>query len=67
MKIVGQCEISHPVHAIPVVNIAEGRPGQEDPDSMGQLLVQKKNVLFQAGGKEAAVGLPSPVSSKPSF
>lgn len=31
---------------------------------MGELLVQKKNVLFDADGKEAAVGLPSPISSK---
>ena len=46
------------------MNIVDGGPGQEDPDSMGQLLVQKKNVLFEADGKEAATGLPSPISSK---
>ena len=60
----GQCEISHPVHTSPVVTIVDGGPGQEDPDSMGQLLVQKKNVLFEADGKGAAVGLPSPISSE---
>ena len=63
-KIVGQCEISHPVHASPVVNFVDSGPGQDDLDSMGQLLVQKKNVLFEADGKEAAAGLPSPISSK---
>lgn len=31
---------------------------------MGELLVQRKNVLFDADEKEAAVGLPSPISSK---
>jgi len=61
-KIVGQCEISHPVRTIPVVSVADGGPGQEDSDSMGQLLVQKKNVLFEADGKEATAGLPSPIS-----
>lgn len=60
----GQCEISHPVHTTPEVSVFDGGPGQEDPDSMGQLLVQKKNVHFEADGKEAAVGLPSPISSK---
>lgn len=63
-KIVGQCEISHPIDTAPVVNVDDGVPGQEDPDSMGQLLVQKRNVLFEAGEKEAAVGLPSPIFSK---
>jgi len=29
---------------------------------MGEMLVQKKNRLFEAGRKEAAVGLPSPIS-----
>ena len=60
----GQCEISHPVHATPLVNVTDGGQGQEDPDSMGGLLVQKKNVLFEADGKEGPVGLPSPISSK---
>ena len=31
---------------------------------MGQLLVQKKNVLFEVDGKEATARLPSPISSK---
>ncbi|KAF9651293.1 UPF0052-domain-containing protein [Thelephora ganbajun] len=61
-KIIGQCEISHPVHATPVVSVVGGRSGQEDPDSMGQLLVQQKNVLFGANGKGATAGLPSPIS-----
>lgn len=64
MKIVGQCEISHPVHRTPAVSISEGGPGQEDPDSMGELLVQKRNVLFDADGKETVVGLPSQISSE---
>ena len=64
VKIVGQCEISHPVHTVPVVSVVDSGLGQEDPDSMGRLLVQKKNVLFEADGKETAVGLPSPISSK---
>ena len=63
-KIVGQCEISHPVHATPVVSVTDGGMDQEDLDSMGELLVRKKNVLFEADGKEATVGLPSPISSK---
>jgi len=45
-----------------VVNVAGGGSNQEDLDSMGELLVQKKNVLFDADEKEAAVGLPSPIS-----
>lgn len=48
-----------------MVGITDEGPGQEDPDPMGELLVQQKNVLFKADGKEAAVGLPSPISSKP--
>lgn len=66
-KIVGQCEISHPVHTAPVINIFDGGSGQDDPDPMGRLLVQKKNVLFEADGKEVAVDLPSPISSKSSI
>ena len=46
------------------MNVFDGGSGQEDPDSMGQLLVQKKNVLFEADEKEVAAGLPSPISSK---
>ena len=64
VKIVGQCEISHPVHTAPVVSVVDSGPGQEDPDSMGRLLVRKKNVLFETDGKETTVGLPSPISSK---
>jgi hypothetical protein len=64
MKIVGQCEISHPVLRTPAVRVSDGGPGQEDPDSMGELLVQKRNVLFDADGKETAVGLPSQISSE---
>jgi len=62
VKIVGQCEISHPVRIAPVVSVVDGGPSQDDLDSMGQLLIQKKNVLFETDGKEAAVGLPSPIS-----
>ena len=46
------------------MNITDGGPGEEDPDSMGELLVRKKNVLFEADGKDAVAGLPSPISSK---
>lgn len=63
-KIVGQCEISHPAHTTPVVITDDGVPGQEDPDSMDQLLVQRRNVLFESDGKDAVTGLPSPISSK---
>ena len=66
-KIVGQCEISHPVHTAPAVSIVDVGYGQDDPDSMGRLLVQKKNVLFEADGKGATAGLPSPISSKSSI
>lgn len=66
-RIVGQCEISHPVQATPAVAVVDGGPGQEDPDSMGQLLVQKKNVLFEPGGKGVTETLPSPISSKSSI
>ena len=31
---------------------------------MGELLAQKKNVFFDADRKDAAAGLPSPVSSE---
>lgn len=51
-----------PVHTTPAINIFDGGSGQDDPDPMGRLLVQSKNVLFGVGGKEAAVGLPSPIS-----
>ena len=64
VKVVGQCEISHPVHTTPVVSVVDGGPGQDDLDSMGQLLVQKKNVFFEADGKDTTFGLPSPISSK---
>ena len=47
-----------------MVSVVDGGPSQEDPDSMGQLFVQKKNVLFEADEKEAAARLPSPISSK---
>lgn len=66
-KIVGQCEISHPVYTSPAINIFGAGSGQDDPDPMGRLLVEKKNVLFEADGKEVAVGLPSPISSKSSI
>ena len=39
-------------------------PGQDNPDPMGRLFVQRKNVLFVTDGKDTAVGLPSPISSK---
>jgi len=65
MRIVGQCEISHPVQVTPAVAVVDEGPYQEDPDSMGQLLMQKKNVLFEADGKRAVEALPSPISSKP--
>lgn len=45
-----------------MVSVVDGCP--EDPDSMGELVVQKKNVLFEAVGKEAFIGLPSPISSE---
>ena len=63
-KVVGQCEISHPVRVAPVVDVVGGGLGQDNPDSMGRLFVQKKNVLFEADVKDTAVGLPSPISSK---
>lgn len=44
------------------MNVVDGGSNQEDQDSMGELLVQKKNVLFDADGKETAIGLPSPIS-----
>ena len=47
-----------------MVSVVDGGPSQEDPDSMGQLFVQKKNVLFEADEKEAAARLSSPISSK---
>jgi hypothetical protein len=46
------------------MNVVDGGSNQEDQDSMGELLVQKKNVLLDADGKETAIGLPSPISSK---
>ena len=63
-RVVGQCEISHPVQPTLVVNVSDGGSSQEDLDSMGELLAQKKNVFFDADRKDAAAGLPSPVSSK---
>lgn len=61
-RVVGQCEISHPVQPTLVVNVSDGGSSQEDLDSMGELLAQKKNVFFDADRKDAAAGLPSPVS-----
>ena len=53
------------MQATPVVAVVDGGPCQEDPDSMGELLMQKKNVLFEADGKLVVEALPSPISSKP--
>lgn len=50
-----------------MVTVVDGGPCQEDPDSMGQLLMQKKNVLFEADGKRAVEALPSPISSESFF
>jgi len=61
-KIVGQCEISHPVRVALDVSIVDSSSGREDPDSMGQSLVQRKNLLFRADGKANDIGLPSPIS-----
>jgi len=61
-RIVGQCEISHPIRITPGIITLDRGSGQEDLDSMGQSLVQKKNILFEADGKEATIGLPSPIS-----
>lgn len=47
-----------------MVAVFDGGPGQEDPDSMGQLLVQKKNVVFEADGKVTTEALASPISSE---
>lgn len=61
-KIIGQCDISHPVYTVPMVSVVGGDSEQEDLDSMGETLVRKKNLLFEAGGKETISGLPSPIS-----
>ena len=47
-----------------MVSAVGGGFGQDNLDSMGRLFVQRKNVLFEADGKDTAVGLPSPISSK---
>ena len=47
-----------------MVAVADGEHCQEDPDSMGQSLMQRKNVLFEADRKPSVEALPSPISSK---
>jgi hypothetical protein len=60
-KLVGQCEISHPVQPpnIPI-NVEPMSP----LDGMGAAIFQQQNALFEQQSKDDWAALPSPISSK---
>jgi hypothetical protein len=60
-KLVGQCEISHPVQPS---NISINVEPMSPLDGMGVASFQQQNSLFEHQSKDDWAALPSPISSK---
>jgi hypothetical protein len=51
-KLVGQCEISHPVPAMPLISVTSEPDLYSPVDGMGEVISQQHNVMFSPRSKE---------------
>jgi hypothetical protein len=63
-KLVGQCEISHPVQQeLAPIDITISDP-YSPVDGMGEVISQRQNVMFEQGSKGEYDALGSPISRR---
>lgn len=62
-KLVGQCEISHPVRTLPA-DAAPERDRYSPVDGMGEVISQRNNVMFNPHAKDDQEPLPARIISQ---
>jgi hypothetical protein len=63
-KLVGQCEISHPVRTLSSTDVTPERDRYSPFDGMGEVISQRNNVMFNPHAKDEHEPLPARIISQ---
>lgn len=61
---VGQCEISHPVPTISSIDVTSDYDLYSPMDGLGEIVSQRRNVMFDRESKDEYDPLPARINSK---